>query len=274
MNIYSVRDYLRQWFSKKGIPECPEFPAALSDGWHHPDVLLTILRKEPATFCVFQTLSEKSFCNIMPLSNSPGLVWLLKPFRGNFFALAADFLNDWLKVMYGDTTESKFVIAGMTNQTGEMYDRGCCYKIYFNGVEAGEIRVFSAILDEKLNEPAVVLTIDVGKVLRCRAKDTVCFEPDWLDHAKLSSYSAFQAFPGPDYSNSRSAEFLIHEIERITKKSAKSEFEKINALIMLYNSSRGTFTECQKLRTVFRDAIKDVRNKLQADEPSEKAAKK
>jgi hypothetical protein len=274
LNIYSVRDYLRQWFSRKGIPECPEFPAALSDGWHHPDVMLTILGKEPSTFCVFQTISEKSFCNIMPLANSPGLIWIIKPFRQDFFDLAADFFKDWLQAMYQDAAEQRFIFSAIANQPGELFDRSCCYKISFNGVDAGELRVFSALLDDKLTEPAAVLTIDVGKVLRCMSKETVCFEPDWLDHAKLSRYSAFHAFPGPDYGNNRSAEFLIHEIERICKKSEKSDFARINSLLQLYNSSRGTFSECQKLRGIFRDALRNVKNSLQGTVAGEKVARK
>jgi len=274
LNIYSVRDYLRQWFSQKGIPECPEFPAALSDGWHHPDVMLTILGKEPSTFCVFQTISEKSFCNIMPLGNSPGLIWIIKPFRQEFFDLSADFFNDWLKAMYEEETQQRFIVSAVANQTGELFDRSCCFKIHFNGAGVGEIRVFSALLDEKLPEPSAVLTIDVGKVLRCMSKETVSFEPDWFDHAKLSRYSAFHAFPGPDYGNNRSSEFLVHEIERIGKKSEKSDFAKINGLLQLYNSSRGTFAECHKLRGVFRDALRTVKNSLHSQMAGEKAAKK
>ena len=274
MNIYSVRDFLRQWFSRKGIPECPEFPAALGDGWHHPDVLLKILGKEASSFCVFQTLSQKNFCNIMPLINSPGLIWLSRPFSSDFFEVCTDFLNTWQQEMYQDSSEQRFVIDSAASSAGEFFDRGCCFKIFFNGVEVGEIRVFSALLDEKLVEPAAVFTVDVGKVLRCISKETVAFEPDWLDRAKLSRYSAFHAFSGPDYRANRSSEFLIHEIERVTRKADRSEFEKLNSLISLYNSSRGTFSDCQKLRQAFRDALKTVNASLQNSSEEEKAVRK
>lgn len=258
MNIYSIRDFLRQWFSKKGIPECPEFPAALSDGWHHPDVLLTMLRKEPISFCIFQTLSEKSFCNVMPLKNSPGLVWLVKPFDVQFLEILSDFLTEWQQALYQGDSGQRFVLAALSPETGEFSERGCVYKIIFNGVDCGECRVFSAMLDERLKDAVGVVSIDVGKILKCISASSISDEPDWLDKIKLSSFSAFHAFPAPRYLANRSSEFLIHEIERIKTKTEYSDFEKLNSIIMLYNSSRGTFFECQKLRGHFCDALRSI----------------
>jgi len=273
LNIYSVRDYLRQWFSTKGIPECPEFPAALSDGWHHPDVLLTMFGENPASFCVFQTLSEKSFCNIAPLNNTPGLIWLIRPFSSDITDLLADFLKDWQQQMYNAADETRFVLSSIIVSGCDFFERGSTFKILFNGAQVGDVRVFSSVFEEKLDEPVLILTMDVGKVLRCVSRDTVSFEPDWLDNAKLSRYSAFHAFSVPNYAASRTSDFLVHEIERITKKSGCSEFEKLNSMILLYNSSRGTFSECQKLRMVFKDSMKAIIKAIENSILSEKAVR-
>lgn len=274
MNIYKVRDYLRQWFSSRGIPECPEFPAALSQGWHHPDTLLTMLDAQPASFCVFQTLAEANFCNIKPVTGSPGLIWLVKPFCENFLDRCADFFADWQKAVYQSGDEQRFVISSSGSGGGEFSERGCGFCICFNGIAVGEIRIFSAMLEERLKEPCAVLTIDVGRVLRCLSGETVAFEPDWIENHKLSRFAAFNAFVRPEFGNSRTSEFLVHEIERISKATDRTPFEKINQLIMLYNSSRGTFSECQKLRSHFRDALKSVNEALRQKSHEEKAEKK
>lgn len=259
MNIYNVRDLLRQWFHSQGIVECPEFPAALSDGWHHPDVLLSILGGEATSFCVFQTISEKAFCNIAPLKNSPGLVWVVKPFDVQFLEIFGNFLTELEQNLYQGPTQQRFAIKGDSAQKGDLLERSCSYKVIFNGIETGECRVFSSILGEKLKESVAVVTMNVGRVLRSMSKEQAKSEPDWLENRKLSQFSAFQAFPGPKYNASRSSDFLIHEIERIEKKHVDSAFARLNDLIMLYNSSRGTFFENQKLCENFCNALKKIK---------------
>ncbi|GAB4272123.1 MAG: hypothetical protein Kow0029_10460 [Candidatus Rifleibacteriota bacterium] len=274
MNIYTIRDILRQWFSQKGIPECPEFPAALSDGWHHPDVLLAMFRKKNDTFCIFQTLSEHSFCNIGPLKNSPGLIWLVKPFSPQFPDILFDFLNDLQSKLYAENTEQRFSISALATASGDFQDRSCTYQILFNGLVCGECRIFSEMLEEKLRTPVALITIDVGRLMRFVIPRDIEEDPDWLDSRKLKQYAAFHAFQGPKYEANRTSEFLLHEIYRLVKNQDSGEFEKLNSLINLYNSSRGTFAESLKLRKSFCNAIKKIIDSFNHSNEEGKPAKK
>ncbi|MGM0598594.1 MAG: hypothetical protein ACQETH_02140 [Candidatus Rifleibacteriota bacterium] len=252
MNIFKFKDFLHHWFISKGIQECPGFPAALSDGWHHPDILLNIFKKEPVSFCVFQTMARKQFC---PSGNShnltTGIIWLVKPYSPQFLDIFSEFLLDIQQELYGDKSSQRFIIEGQSPEIGELLERGGAYRVFFNGIETGECRVFSAVAGESLAEPVAVVTIDFGRILQASGKDAALDEPEWQSQTRLSEFAAFQAFFKPEFISTMSIEEVLSEIDKLEKNKKISEFQRINALLRLYNSTRATFKDCQKVRDKF-----------------------
>lgn len=259
MNIFNFKDFLHRWFISKGVQECPGFPAALSNGWHHPDILLNIFAKEPVSFCVFQTMTRKQFC---PSGDSDslttGLIWLVKPYSPQFLDIFSEFLLDIQQEIYGENSKQRFVIEGQSPEIGDLLERGGAYRVSFNGIEVGECRVFSAVAGENLAEPLAVVTIDFASILQASDKDLALEEPQWQSQTRLSEFAAFKAFVKPEYISAMSIEDVMSEINSIENNKNMTEFEKINALLRLYNRTRATFQDCQKVRDKFCFLLKNT----------------
>jgi hypothetical protein len=259
LNIFKFKDFLHNWFILKRIQECPGFPAALSEGWHHPDILLSLFNKEPASFCVFQTMVRKQFCPSDYSNNlTKALVWLVKPYSPKFLDIFSEFLLDIQQEIYGDKSKQRFVIEGRSPDIGDLLERGGAYRVLFNGIDNGECRVFSSVAGENLAEPLAVVTIDFAGILQASDKNTALNEPEWQNKTKLSDFAAFQAHFKPEYISTMSIEEVLENLEELEKDKNISEFQRINALLRLYNSTRTTFKDCQKVRDRFCFVLKNT----------------
>ncbi len=156
----------------------------------------------------------------------------------------------------------------------DFLDRGCLQKILFNGIEVGECRIFSEIFMEKLDAPAAVITLNIGLLLKCSSAEKVQDEPEWIKNYKLGQFAAFAAFASPGFEHEFSANQLQKRILEIKQRPQASVFDKINSLTFLYNCSRATFADCQKLKQQFCKTIKELNNELVHIDESDKSERK
>lgn len=255
MNICGLREFLRKWFAAHNVCECPEFPAALRQGAEHPDILISLFDKQPLSLCIFQMLSERSFCNLEPLKKSPGLIWLVKPFATDFFKALTEFLTEVEEAVFRDEAQGRFCLAGALEPINTLIDRASIYKILLNGIEVGECKVVTSALHENISQDAAIVTLNLGLLLKCRFNETVKTSPEWVNNLSVDYFAALSAFPGPRFLETVSDDEVIKKIDKIVKDNGCNEVDKLNRLIFFVNHLGADFGEREKVRSFFCSAI-------------------
>ncbi len=94
----------------------------------------------------------------------PALVWLMNCTEKDFSATAADFISDLHFALTSSREDSGFSLVAERGGQSCRSDRGCCWKLQYNGVSCGQISLFSELFYKQLERPAVMLVLDLARL--------------------------------------------------------------------------------------------------------------
>ena len=164
MNILRHMEQIRRLLTERGACEVPQYPEPLAQVWYHPDILLAARGDVSAHCFCFQTLLQQGTgAAATGVSCAPALVWLMNCSEKDFSITAVDFISDLHFALTSSRENSGFSLIACGDHVC-CSDRGCCWKLQYNGVSCGQISLFSELFFQPLSRPVVMLVLDLAKL--------------------------------------------------------------------------------------------------------------
>ena len=254
MTLIELREKLRVWLNQNGISEIPQYPVALFNGWHHPDILLSLFEDGPTGLFSFQMIEERSFCSGEPLSASPGLIMVVKPYTAEFFTRMASFFTA-ISELAGGSTGNSFVFQASHEFERTLSERGSNWDISYNGVVCGNLTVLSEVLATKIKRPAAFVSLDLAKFLRCNSAQTVKQPAQWSDTKVFDQFFASDAYLA-DMGGKTTVAALLQQLEKIS--SLNNASAALNGIIKLFLQAKVALRCNLKLSSAFVDALNRI----------------
>jgi len=158
-------EQMRRLLTERGACEFPQYPEPLSQVWYHPDILLAARSGAPVNYFCFQALWQRGTgVAATGFSCMPALIWLMNCTEKDFSAIAADFISDLHFALTSSREDSGFSLVAERGESCCRSDRGCCWKLQYNGVSCGQISLFSELFCQQLERPAVMLVLDLARL--------------------------------------------------------------------------------------------------------------
>lgn len=165
MNILRHMEQMRRLLTERGACEVPQYPEPLAQVWYHPDLLLAARSGGKANCFCFQTLWQRGTgVTAAGYSCMPALVWLMDCSEKDFSAIVVDFISDLHFALTNSREDSGFSLVADNGCYRCRNDRGCCWKLQYNGVSCGNISLFSELVFQPLERSAVMLVLDLAKL--------------------------------------------------------------------------------------------------------------
>jgi hypothetical protein len=158
-------EQIRRLLAERGACEVPQYPEPLASVWYHPDMLLAARGGGTRNCFCFQTMWQRGTgAAAVGVSCMPALVWLMDCSEHNFTAAVVDFISDLHFAITSSREDSGFSLVADAGITACRSERGCCWKLHYNGVSCGHISLYSELFFRSLEHSAVILVLDLAKL--------------------------------------------------------------------------------------------------------------
>jgi hypothetical protein len=214
LDILRLKSLLRNWFYQEGIDEIPESPRAINMGWHHPDLLMSLVSNQKASIYAFQMMHKASVLSTETATIVPGLVWIIKPYELAISKTVGNFLDELGSRLNKEGDAGSFSMAAVDYIPNPMGEKGCAWNILLNGGLCGTLTVLSEILKKDLSSPTAIVTLNLQDVVDfCNIEGFKAGVP-WLTGKSVNEFLTLQQYSA-----------LIDKSD--TKDNLKKSFEKI-----------------------------------------------
>lgn len=264
MTLIELREKLRIWLNQTGISEIPQYPVALFSGWHHPDILLSLFEDGPTGLFAFQMVEERSLCSGEPLSASPGLIMVVKPYTPEFFTRLTGFFSA-LSELAGGTPGNSFAFQASHGFESILGERGSNCDLSYNGVVCGNLTILSEVLATRIKQPAALISLDLAKFLRCNSAEAVRHPAQWSETKVFDQFFAADAYLA-DNSLKMPTAALLQQLEKIS--SLDNASTAFNGIIRLFLQVKSSLLCNLKLSNAFVEALnRIVAKQIELHEP-------
>lgn len=254
MTLIELREKLRVWLNQSGISEIPQYPIALFSGWHHPDILISLFEEGNSTLFTFQMLEERSLCSGDPLSATPGLVMLVKPYTPELLT-RMNGLFSALSDLAGASVGNSFAFHASQEFERILGERGSNCNFSYNGVVCGSLIVLSEVLATQLKQPAALISLDLARFLRCNSAEAVLQPTQWSETRVYDQFFAADAYLA-DIGSKISTSTLLQQLEKLS--GLDDLTAALNGIIRMFLQARGAILCNLKLSAAFVEALKRI----------------
>lgn len=188
-------EQIRRLMADRGVCEVPQYPEPLQQVWYHPDFLMAARGNTLAhCFCFQPIWSHGAGAAAGRDSCMPAFSWLMNCSEKDFSAAVADFISDLHFALTSSREDSGFALVAERGQGGLVRDRGCCWRLLYNGVCCGQICLFSELFFQPLTRSAVMLVLDLAKLPGLHEPESFGRPVLWADGSTAENVLALRAW--------------------------------------------------------------------------------
>ena len=254
LDILRLKSLLRNWFYQEGIDEIPESPRAINMGWHHPDLLMSLVSSQEASIYAFQMMNRSSFLLNESASIVPGLVWIIKPYELAISKTVGNFLDELGLRLNKEGDAGSFSIAAVDYISNPMGEKGCAWNILLNGGLCGTLTVLSEILKKELSSPAAIVTLNLQDVVDFCNIDGFKSGVPWLTGKSITEFLTLQQYSAL-VDKSETIDTLKKSFDKIKKSSELNFVSRFFVYISLIADHQDLIIENSELQTELIDEI-------------------
>lgn len=195
MNILFHMEQIRRLLAARGTCEVPQFPEPLAEVWYHPDILLAMRDNRLLSNFCFQTMWLRGTgVTAEGLGCVPALVWQMNCSEKDFCPAVVDFVSDLHFAITSSREDSGFALVAERGKTLAYGERGCCWRLQYNGVSCGRICLFSEVFYQALPKPAAVLILDLARLTTLLSTTDLGSPVPWSANTVVDDLLALKAW--------------------------------------------------------------------------------